>query len=99
MASVPAALNNALNTRSRCHACESTVVESSNTGLLFQASQSISLDAMQINLRYMTSGAPETTRGRGQAGNRGPGLPQGIFYPLRPPARIYTPSFEHIPHS
>ena len=35
----------------------------------------------------------------GQAGNRGPGLPQGIFYPLRAPARMYTPSFEHIPHS
>jgi len=34
-----------------------------------------------------------------QAGNRGPGLPQGIFYPLGPPARMYTPSFEHIPHS
>jgi len=31
------------------------------------------------------TGAPETTRGRGgQAGNRGPGLPHGIFHPLSP---------------
>jgi len=46
------------------------------------------------------AGAPETTRGRGgRLVTEGQGFHRVYFTPSGPPARMYTPSFEHIPHS